>query len=189
MTLTKSAFIGIISFIVIVGFSTPFTTYAWGGDSFFFPTSAQGPHEQLVVYAFGPTSPNTSYYTYQPAYTYNNQYYPSQKTYPSYGNPAMGPIFNSKFANYVNVAPQYYGGQSYSQPNYHPMQNSYSYPQYSSFSYTQPSYGYSGSYAQPTGGTDFWGNQLCNWGADYQGYPCDRDPHQWIQDPYTGSWY
>lgn len=217
--LTKASVVGIISFLAVVGFSTPATTYAWGGDSFFFPTSGySGPREQLVVYAFGPSSApsyNTMQTgTYQPGYsTTNGQHYPAQYSYaqPSYAMPHNMYTsedmafqnygqFNSKFFNYTpvvvnNMIPQQY---TYPQPSYQqyspqsasamPWRDGY--PSYSGpYGSSYGSYGYSGGYGQSTGMKDFWGNDLCNWGSDYAGYPCDRDPHQWIQDPYTGAWY
>jgi len=176
MTLrSKATILGIISFLVVIGFSVPATTYAWYGPTYFnynfdsnyggnygygvspsyYPaTSYSGyskPKEQLVVYAWGPTSAPAqppSYYPPQKSYNYNSYTMPQTYSYPQYAQ--------------------------------------YNYPQYSSYSY-QPPYG--GGYPQATGGKDLWGNQLCNWGSDYRGYPCDRDPHQWIYDPYTGTYY
>lgn len=172
--LAKMSVIGVISFIIIAGFSVPATTYAWYGPTYFnydmnflfsnyqnqnyggysFPNygslyqKPQKTKEQLVVYAFGPTSGgpggSSAYKTYSPSYTYTAPY-----NQPQYG----------------------YNSYSY-QPHYLPVQAG----------------GY-GGYPQPTGNTDFFGKQLCNWGSDYQGYPCDQDPHQWIYDPYTGNWY
>ncbi len=209
---TKKALpVAIISFLVVIGFTIPATTYASTGDSFFFPTTQQGPHEQLVVYAFGPSQPprQNSYPSYQPQ---NQQYNPYANTYgqqsynpytPNYASnnfPQMFQnvypnfsTFNSKFVNNTYIAPQVmqYASTPNSYSNYSYPQSNYGYQpqqQYQSPSYT--SYGgYGGGYAQPTGMTDFFGNHLCNWGSDYQGYPCDRDPHQWVQDTYTGEWY
>jgi|GEM_PF-2039072 len=212
LNFAKTSVVGIISFLAVVGFSTPATVYA-NSDSFFFPSPNNSvytqPQEQLIVYAFGPSSypqSQPSYYGYQPGYSYNGNNYPAQQSY--YTQPQMGgtpnyygmqnsfPMngdFTSKFLNYTYIAPQtsQYGGfgggygQSYGggYTNYYP-QNSYS-------SYGGGSYGgsYPYTYAEPTGSKDFWGNDLCNWGSDYQGYPCQRDPHQWIHDPYTGAWY
>ena len=151
-----------------------------------------------MVYAFGPSSAsyNTGMIgTYQPAYNANGMHYPSQmsfgQNYSGYqAQPAMNQRFNAKFLNYNYIAPMNYAAMPQYQQQYQMPQNNYSYPQYSYQQYSQPSYGgYGYGYAQPTGNQDFWGNQLCDWGYDYQGYPCDRDPHQWIYDPYTGSWY
>ena len=215
MTHTKKALpVAIISFLVVIGFTIPATTYAAGGDSFFFPSQPSNqPHEQLVVYAFGPSQSSqnqNSYPSYQPHYQQYNpyanmygqqSYNPYTPNYASNNFPQMFQqsaqsaypnfsTFNSKFVNNTYIAPQVmqYGSIPNSYSNYSYPQATYGYQpqQYSGPSYN--SYGY-GSYAQPTGQTDFWGNNLCNWGGDYQGYPCDRDPHQWIQDPYTGSWY
>src|SRR5690348_5587226 len=100
--LAKASVVGIISFLAVVGFSTPATTYAYGGDSFFFPTSGySGPREQLVVYAFGPSSypqSQPSYYGYQPGYSYKGTSYPAQQTY--YTQPQYGSV------------PNYYGAQN-----------------------------------------------------------------------------
>ena len=221
----KASLLAIISFLVVIGFSVPATTYAYGdAGNFFFPTAQNSvysqPREQLVVYAFGPSSP-PSYNTpqigsYQPGYTttsgmhnpaqysYANlyasnasNYFPQmfQQSYPNFST------FNSKFVNNTYIAPQVmqygstpgmgYSNYSYPQtnygfPQYQPQYSSQQYPSYTSYDYD--SYGY-GGYAQSTGEKDFWGNDLCNWGDGYAGYPCDRDPHQWIHDPYTDTWY
>ena len=210
----KASILAIISFLVVIGFTIPATTYAAGGDSFFFPSQPSNqPHEQLVVYAFGPMqtpSYSNSFPSYKgtPAYQqpYNQYSQPSYNPYtPNYASnnfpqmfqPAVQngypnfSTFNSKFVNNTYIAPQVmqYGSIPNSYSNYSYPQSNYGYKQ----PYQYPSYnsygGYGGSYAPSTGLKDFWGNDMCNWGSDYGNFPCDRDPHQWIQDPYTGSWY
>ena len=204
MIYTKKALsLAIISFLIVVGFSVPATTYASSGNSFFLPAqnsyAYSQPREQLVVYAFGPTQYpqyQQAYYTYQPGYQYGGQTYPAQVSYPSQYQNQFARL-NGKFNNYTYIAPQTMQNAStpsyanYSYPQYQPYNSypqnyGYAQPQYSSYSY--PSYGY-GGYPQPTGETDLLGHQLCNWASDYQGYPCDQDPHQWIHDPYTDTWY
>lgn len=135
-------------------------------------------------------------YGYNPGYSSGNFFFPYGT---GYGAPreelivyAWGPgvTQQSPYNNYNQPTyyqqpmyqPNYYQPQTYYQP-YYPQQQYYYEPQY--YYDQQPYFGYS---AQPTGQTDFWGNQLCNWG-DYRGYSCDQDPHQWIQDTYTGEWY
>lgn len=202
--------------VAISGLLIPQISFAWNdGGSFFFPTQYNSaytqPQEQLVVYAFGPTSPS-SYNTnaigsYQPGYTHNGTSYPSQSQFapqqPMYmnTNPYQSGSYNTmQNTNVYNYPAQF----SYtSQPSYqaqYPMNN---YGGYSSGGYGsgnssyESGYGYgggygshsSGGYGVPTGGTNFWGTPLCNWGYDYKGYPCDRDPHQWVFDPHTGSYY
>lgn len=167
MTLTKSAVIGIISFLAVVGFSTPETTYAWRGD--------------MVFSNIGNI--------YMPGYTVSsgvNQY----SQYP-------GMQYSMPMQQHNNRSNQQTGGWGWTSStwparSFDPMNDTYPIYQEQSYSYDggyggygQPNFGYS---PQPTGGRDLLGNDLCNWG-DYSGYPCSFDPHQWIYDPYTGSWY
>jgi hypothetical protein len=92
---------------------------------------------------------------------------------------------------------QQYGSMYSYQPmysSYSPMPtsgyNSYSMPTYSSGSYGNSSANmYPNSYSSPTGRTDGWGTQLCNWSDYPTAAPCGTDPQQWLQDPYTGRWY
>lgn len=93
------------------------------------------------------------------------------------------------------------GGQSF--PNYatgyYPSYGYGSYDSYSSYGYDwygygYDSYGYGGYGVNPntphyyTGDRDALNNELCYW-ADYGRSPCDFNPHQWVYDPYTGTWY
>ena len=104
--LAKASAVGIISFLAIVGFSTPATTYAWidfdytsyinysvpqsfnyanypnygggyGGFASLMNYAPAKPREQLVVYAFGPTSGgpggSSMYQSYAP-HTYTAPY-------------------------------------------------------------------------------------------------------------------
>ena len=72
----------------------------------------------------------------------------------------------------------------YQQPyqmNYHP---TYSYPTYSQ-DYSYPSYSYnSNSYSYSYGSED----QYCYSGYGCYPFPVD-DPHQWVYDSWTGTWY
>lgn len=206
MNRTVSLVLAASLFVVLAAPAATFAQYQQQGFLFPYGTGAGAPREQLVVYAFGPSQSGSqsSYPWYQQTPQYGSSY-----TMPSYAAPS----FTQPINNYV------YSGSSYSVPTYsYPAYNSYntpsynsypsygsqsygfmpsySYPQYSSYSY--PSYGYAdygfygggyGGYAQPTGGADFWGNPMCNWGYDYGNFPCDRDPHQWVYDSYSGEWY
>jgi len=188
----KTFFSLALAFAVFAPFSSV-QAYGYGGcNDFFFGcgTGYGAPREELIVYAWGPgTTSQSPYNSYQqPQYNY--------QPYQQYYQPAYQPM-NQYQANYYQPVNQYSYNQpsyyqpvnqySYNQPQYYP-QNSYSYPQYDSYSYYQPEpyFGYS---PQPMGTTDFFGNQLCDWGTGYQGYRCDYDPHQWILDPYTGQYY
>ena len=93
---------------------------------------------------------------------------------------------------YTNVGTYQYPAQTYTYPNQ--QSYNYSYPQYqtsySQGSYNQPndrqSYGYS-SYPSYT---PYYmsGDEYC-----YSGYGCYpfyvEDPHQWVYDSWTGTWY
>lgn len=157
MTLTKSAVVGIISFLAVVGFSTPETTYAWRGD--------------MVFSNIGNI--------YMPGYTVSSgvtQYPGMQYSMPmrerTRGNQQTGG----------------WGWTSSTWParSFDPMHDTFP------INYPDQSYGYTGGYgygAQQTGDYDLLGQPLCQW-SDYNGRtPCSYDPHQWIYDPYTGSWY
>ena len=186
----KNALIaGVIGFM----FAAPVTASACGG--YFSMCDQYGREQQLVVYAWGPgTTAQSPFNNYnQPSY---NQ--PTYQPQQNYYQPTYQPYQPQQYyqPSYAYNQPTYYQPQySYNQPSYNYYQPTYqenyytpySYPQYNSYNYydQQPYFGYS---AQPTGQQDFWGNNLCNWG-DYQGYSCDRDPHQWIQDSATGEWY
>ena len=85
-----------------------------------------------------------------------------------------------------------YPSTSYSYPNYN---SGYSYGNNTSYNTSVPNFpGY--YYSQPqstatqTGRKDFLQQPLCNW-SDYSGaaMSCNKDPQQWVQDPYTGLWY
>jgi hypothetical protein len=164
MTSLKSGIIGIISFLAVVGFSTPATTYAWVGGDMVFSNIGN---------------------IYMPGYTVSS----GVNSYPmSYGNP----MFQQRQQN-RNQQHGGWGWTSSTWParSFDPLTESFPiyYDQYSYGGgyggYGQPNFGYS---PQPIGSRDLLGNELCNWG-DYRGYPCSYDPHQWIYDPYTGDWY
>jgi hypothetical protein len=134
---------------------------------------------------------------------YQQQYAPTTYTMPyttsSYSYPTQ---YQSQYQTY----PTQYQSQSQSQSQYQ-YQNSY--PTYQQTSYSSPSYGsqyYSsgsntgmnqyGEYSSepqsvsyPSGTYGAFGTQLCYWSDSTTYEPCDKDPQQWIQDPYTGGWY
>lgn len=123
----------------------------------------------LSAYGYYPYSPYDTYY-YED-YSSGGYGYESYSYYPAYS------------ASYYYVPNYYYYPQiSYYQPaSYYP-----AYPNPST------SYGYGGvnpyNYSIPTGDTDALGNELCYW-EDYGRSSCDFNPHQWIYDPWTGTWY
>jgi hypothetical protein len=158
----KTMFAAVIGVVYLAPFGALAQSLGCSGG-FFFPcgTGYGAPREQLVVYSFGPGMSG-------PSYGYPNYYagYFQPMYQPSYYQPSYQLAYQT-----------YYEPAYFYEPSYYPH-------------YSYGSYGPGQSYApQPTGGTDFWGNQLCNWGPGYGGYPCDRDPHQWIFDPYTGTYY
>ena len=176
-----------------------FMGYGGGGDSFLFPNAGNAPRAELYVHSWGPTTPTQQGFgmgTYRPAYTAHAMQYPAQYAYaaPMYSHQSYINNFQlQQFTPTQQYAPyNYAGGQmpyTYAQPNYVNYANpTYSYTPSYSYGYDTYSYG-GGYYPQPAGTKDFWGNPMCNWGSDYGNFPCDRDPHQWVQDPYTGSWY
>lgn len=158
--------------LVLIALPISASAQSYGGyynspQGFFFPygTGIGAPREVMTVHAWGPTQAPSYHSMNAPQYS-QPMYFPQQQ-YPTYQQPM-----------YQQHQPTYYQPQySYAPQNYYMPQN-----------YARPPQSYSYS-PQPTGGTDLWGTPLCSWGADYMGYPCDRDPHQWIFDPYSGSWY
>ena len=207
------SFIALVAFTPIMAFAYydgGFAGYGGGGGSFFFPTSPTG-RQELYVHSWGPSeplnylSPAQQYPTYQNYAQPQGSYYPQQYTqqypqqYQQQTNPYLSQVSNpsfdayqSKFVNFNYVVPQMAAMPSFmSAPSYGYSNTSYALPSYTN-SYSNPSYGYSGygGYGgQPVQGTDFWGNQMCAWGSDYGNFPCDRDPRQYVYDPYTGTYY
>ena len=125
-------------------------------------------------------------YGYSNPYTAYQQYVPMQYYGQSYYNQYM-PIVNVQANPYINnlylpMMNQYQSQSQYqSQGQYYvPRQRSYSQPPYGG--------GYPNNYSYPTGSTDAFGYSLCNW-QDYGISRCDFNPHQWVYDPYTGTWY
>ena len=196
-----------------------FAGYGGGGDSYLFPSGGGVPQQELYVRSWGPTGsapsymqqnayPTQNYSQQYPQYQHmpQNQYVPQYSSYgagqynsgfaPQMASPSYQDFY-SKFLNYTVVAPGNYtnvpAAVSYMPSQTNTQRNSYSYPttqkQYPSYQNYGGGYGYGSSYGQPVAGTDFWGNPMCNWGADYGNFPCDRDPHQWVYDPYTGTTY
>ncbi len=97
---------------------------------------------------------------------YGYEYYlPAQTVYPVYYYPEY----------YYYYPQQYY---------YYPQTYYYQPPAYS-YGYSQPVSYYGGS---PTGDADAFGHDLCYF-ADYGRSRCDSDPHQWVYDAWTGTWY
>lgn len=97
---------------------------------------------------------------------------PLHDTFPTYQQQSYGGGYNSYYGNYGYGSG--YGGN-------------YGYPQMM----YDPYFGASAAFgpAYPTGDYDFAGTPLCQW-YDYNGRtPCAYDPHQWVYDQYTGTWY
>ena len=118
------------------------------------------------------------YSGYNSGYSYS---YPSQ--YGGYGSGyGTNPYASSQ--QYYPYSSTYQNADSY--PRYAYSSPAYD-PSYASFSGYYTNYPY--SYGQYTGNSNLFGTPLCNWGGGYNGYACDRDPHQWVYDPYTSTWY
>ena len=92
---------------------------------------------------------------------------------------------------YTNVGTYQYPMQVYTYPNQ--QSYNYSYPQYQGYSqgsYNQPNYGQSYGYSSYPAYTPYymWGDEY-----GYSGYGCYpfyvEDPHQWVYDSWTGTWY
>ena len=101
---------------------------------------------------------------------YQPQYYPVQYTYaPAYSYSANQPGY-------------------YTYPSQQPYTYSYNYyPSYVQNSYDVYPPTYYGGY--PTGDAVPWlGGQMCYY-PNYGRSPCNFDPHQYIYDPWTGTWY
>lgn len=151
---------------------------------YYYPSSNYQNYQMPQMYWCG------TYYSYSPCASTNYAYH------------NFSPYTNINTSPYVNVsAPQYTypTSYSYSYPSY-----SYSYPSYSYPSYTYPSYSYNSydyydywysypqyqSYSYPTYTYDYGYN---SYDYCYSGYGCYpnyvADPHQWIYDSWTGTWY
>lgn len=186
MTSVKSVVVGIVSFLAVVGFSTPATTYAWIGDQQYSNIGNIYMQGYSVPSGIGQQS-GMGYGAPQqqggagikwttgtyPARSFDPMvdtfYYPQQ----SYGMGQNG--------GYTGGGHTGYGYQNYGASNYG------SYPQMM----YDPFYGYSAAFgpSYATGDYDLLGTPLCQW-YDYNGAtPCAYDPHQWVYDQYTGSWY
>jgi hypothetical protein len=130
-------------------------------------------------------------------------YYPGG--YPGYNSPviySVQPTYQQSYGyqypqqyNYYTPQYQQYGQQYYYQPQYQQQsQSQQQYQQYQSSYYAPQQYvvnsnnpPYTGSY--PTGDRDPIGNQLCYYPSYGARYSCDSDPHQWVYDYWTGTWY
>lgn len=170
----KNFILGAVALLVLP-VSASAQSYYNQPPGFFWPygTGIGAPREVLTVHAWGPTQA-PSYHSMNSASPWQTMdFSPPQYQQQQY------PQFFQPLNTYPQYVPQQY--QSYTpQLNY-----GYQQPQY------MPSYGYGGyggGYGMPDGGRDIWGNPSCNWG-DYRGYGCGYDPHQWIYDPYSGTYY
>ncbi len=192
-TVSAGVFAAILGLLIIPSTSHAFLGAGGGGDSFFFgtPTYSSQPKQELYVRSFGPGSPSPAYtYTQTPTYpTYNQPSQYQNYGYQNYGyqNYSYGQNYNNYYTQPVNYAQTSYAPYNYA-PYYDYGYQNYSYtPSYNSGYNSNPSYGY--TYSNQVPGTDLWGNDLCYWGEGYNNLPCDRDPHQWVYDAYSGSWY
>ncbi len=177
------------------------TTYSNPSYSYSYPSYSYTPSYSPT---YAPTMynnyPPQNYSTYsQPSYGYNS--HPSYNSAPSYGynsQPAYSnyPSYgNNSYPSYNNYPSYNYGNTSYNYPsqNYYSAQN-YGYgpsrPDYDP--HTAPWSNYYTMYPQVphqyTGDSDAFGAPLCDW-AGYGRSDCSFDPHQWVYDPYSGTWY
>ncbi len=138
-------------------------------------------------YSMNYGSPSINQSVHFPLYVSHASDMLNMNTVPGYSGGYMPRVYTSTYY----PQQQYYPQSSYSSYSYNTAHYpSYSYPQYDS-SYA-PYSDYYTTYPQQnrgfTGDTDAFGNQLCYW----QGYgrsDCSFNPHQWVYDPYTGTWY
>ncbi len=112
-----------------------------------------------------PLSASAWYYDYY----YVPTYYPVQYYYPEYA------YYSYPTAYYQ---PTYYVPEYVSYP-------SYGYSGYSSYGYSTPS---PSNWSYPTGDTDTFGYDICNWEGYGRGR-CDSNPRQPVYDHWTGTWY
>lgn len=143
----------------------------------------------LYYYAPNTTSGAYNYDSYIPASAmpYVNMGYQmqQQQQYEGYSYPSYG--YQSQSQSQYQSSYPYTSSYSYS-PSYQTYQPSYGSSSYGSNQYGEYS-SYPASYSYPSGTTGPFGQQMCYW-SDYPTYaPCNQDPQQWIQDPYTGGWY
>lgn len=170
MTSLKSGIIGIISFLAVVGFSTPATTYAWVEGDIVFSNIGN-------IYMPGYTVSSGAAY---PVNYGNSMYTPRHQQHRAQYGGGWGWTTSTwparSFDPLTEHFPIYYPDQSYAGGGF-------------GHGYPQDGYGSQFGHARPTGDYDLIGQPLCEW-YDYNGRtPCSFDPHQWIYDPYTGSWY
>ncbi len=182
----RSALIG-VTFLVVVGLFAPVATFAWIdgyysnigniygiGTAYGMPAETQMNGCAYPCYGYAPQNENT----YRP-YNYK---YPSQQS--AYQTGSFGFTSGTGYARVFD--PLHDTFPAYPQQSY----GTVWYP-------NQPDtqYGIGGSYypsfgpSYVTGDYDMLGTPLCQW-YDYNGRtPCAYDPHQWVYDQYTGSWY
>jgi len=173
------------------GMNLPYSTYYPSSYSYPSQSGYGSGYGSQNVYQVTNIPQNISIPTYMTTSipTYNTN------TYPSYQQPrtsqytpqyqsAPQPNFYYTYppVNQVRYTPsssyQYGNGSTYSYPTYDS-----SYAPYSNYytQYPQQNLGY-------TGDRDALGTPLCDW----QGYgrsDCSFNPHQWVYDPYSGTWY
>ena len=191
---------GTVSLIFLAATPALAQSYGYGGEygtytpapSYSYSNyNSYGSHNSPMIVQMGTRSPGISSYMNMPSRMSDvmrggNMQNTYQPQYSQYQNQYSAPQYSQQYPQYSYQTPQ-----SYSMPSYNPSQySSYSYPQYDS-SYA-PYSSYYTTYPQQnmgyTGDTDALGSQLCNW----QGYgrsDCSFNPHQWVYDPYSGTWY
>lgn len=184
MTSVKSAVIGIISFLTVVGFSTPATTFAWVGGDMMFSNIGN-------IYLPGYTvsgMPGMQYGSYGQPQQSGAGFRWTTSTYPARAfDPTVDTFYYPQQSYGMGGYSNYGGGYNTGYSNYGSGYSNYGYPQMT----YDPYYGYSAAFgpSYPTGDYDLLGTPLCQW-YDYNGAtPCAYDPHQRVYDQYTGSWY
>lgn len=186
MTRAQSTVIGIISFLAVLGLSTPAITFAWVGGDMMFSNIGN-------IYMPGYTVPGMNSIPYAP---YGQQYGTGQQsgagfrwTTSTYPARSFDPLVDTFY-----YPQQSYGqGSGYSGYSGGYSTGGYGYSNYGSYPQMtyDPYYGYSAAFgpAYATGDYDLLGTPLCQW-YDYNGAtPCAYDPHQRVYDQYTGTWY
>jgi hypothetical protein len=188
----------VLVFVAILGTGVPVFAQSYGYAQNYTPIvqTISIPQNQLMYIPSNITQympsymvPSYSSYGYtQPSYNYSQPSYntPSYNT-PSYTYPNYGYGSNPTYYDQYNYYP-YTNTQKdpNSYPRYWPAHPEYddSYAWFSNYYQDYPN-----TYGVYTGNTDLFGTPLCDWSSGYKGYDCSYDPHQWVYDPYTGTWY
>lgn len=188
MTRTQSTVIGIISFLAVLGLSTPAITFAWVGGDMMFSNIGNIYMPGYTVPGMNamPSSYGNSYGQYSAPQQSGAGFRWTTSTYPARAFDPMVDTFYYPQQSY-GMNSSGYGGSSYSSYGSGYGSNYGSYPQMS----YDPYYGYSAAFgpSYATGDYDLLGTPLCQW-YDYNGAtPCAYDPHQRVYDQYTGTWY